>query len=234
MLRFIEVVVTPTTIPTILPASFFGGTTTNSVTAGASAVAGMNQTVCKFTPMFICNPYENPDGSMSYGQATQALLNAMANPAMRRRLIQMRQGGGGGLSTAREITASWIRLCSATAPTRLRDAIAMVSPPACFGQNGVDTKPGFIASVRAAVNVRFDIYEGPMNGSRERPEFPSGDERAQGLPSTGRQRVQCRTRSRHGEVPGPAARYLLCHRTVAPIWEGAWAMAIGISTPTGR
>ena len=33
--RFIEVVVTPTTIPTILPAAFFGGTTTNSITAGA-------------------------------------------------------------------------------------------------------------------------------------------------------------------------------------------------------
>lgn len=168
--RFIEVVVTPTTIPTILPASFFGGAGT--VTANASAVAGMDQAVCKMVPMFICNPYENPDGSMSYATATQALLSAVANPATKRRLIAMRQGGqGGGDNQFSPGNYGFLDSPMGSGANALRDAIAMVSPPACFIQNGVDTKPGFIASVRAAVNVRFDDYSGPMNSSKNDPNF---------------------------------------------------------------
>ena len=41
---------------TILPASIFGGS--NVVTAGAQAVAGFDQVVCNFTPVFVCNPFE--------------------------------------------------------------------------------------------------------------------------------------------------------------------------------
>src|SRR5262245_33096930 len=130
MVRFVEVIVTPTTIPTILPAftqAWFGGGTSNSVTAGAAAVAGMNQSVCKFTPMFICNPFESPDGSMSYGQATEALFNNVGTPAVRRRLIQMRQGGGGGSYTP----GNYGFLVSPTignGASALRDAVAMVNP----------------------------------------------------------------------------------------------------------
>jgi hypothetical protein len=53
----------------------------------------------------------------------------------------------------------------------LRDAIAMESPSACFRQIGVDTQPGFIASVRDAVNVRFDIYRGPMSSAKNDPNM---------------------------------------------------------------
>src|SRR5262249_9007226 len=67
--RFIEVTVTPTTIPTILPAAFFGGT--NQATAGAAAVAGRDHIACNFSPMFLCNPYET--AGMTYDQATAAL-----------------------------------------------------------------------------------------------------------------------------------------------------------------
>jgi Flp pilus assembly protein TadG len=168
--RFIEVVVTPTTIPTILPAAFFGGPST--VTGNASAVAGMDQTVCKMVPMFICNPYESPDGTMSYAQATQALLTAVGTPATKRRLIAMRQGGsGGGDNQFSPGNYGFLDSPLGTGANALRDAIAMVSPQACFVQNGVDTQPGYIASVRAAVNVRFDIYEGPLNSSRNDVNF---------------------------------------------------------------
>ena len=120
--------------------------------------------------MFICNPFENPDGSMSYGQATEALFNAIGSPAMRRRLIQMRQGGGGG-SYSPGNYGFLVSPSIGNGASALRDAIAMVNPPACFGQNGVETETGFIASVRAAFNVRFDVYEGSMNGVRNDPNF---------------------------------------------------------------
>ena len=56
--RFVEVTVVPVTMLTIMPVQFFGST--NSVTAGASAVAGMDQVSCGLTPLFICNPFELP------------------------------------------------------------------------------------------------------------------------------------------------------------------------------
>ena len=129
----------------------------NTVTAGARATAGMDQVVCDFTPMFIClvcNPYSTP--GMTYDQATAALQAAVANPAMRRRQIEMRRGGGGDGQYSPGNYGFLDNPTLGNGANALRDAIAMESPTACFKQNGVDTKPGFIASVRDAVNVRFD------------------------------------------------------------------------------
>src|SRR5690348_7362761 len=47
---FVEVTVEPIRLGTILPASFFGGS--NVLTVGAQAVAGFDQVVCDFTPIF--------------------------------------------------------------------------------------------------------------------------------------------------------------------------------------
>ena len=168
----------------------------------------MNQTVCKFTPMFICNPFENPDGSMSYGQATEALFTAIGDLAMRRRLIQMRQGGGGGSYTPGNY-GFLVSPSIGNGASALRDAIAMVNPPACFGQSGVETETGFIASVRAAFNVRFDVYEGSMNGVRNDPNFRPAMNTRKGMVLYWWQRVQRHTKSRHSEFPAIAARYLL-------------------------
>jgi Flp pilus assembly protein TadG len=66
--KFVEIQVTPTSMSTILPASYFGGS--NTVQASAAAVAGLEQAVCNFTPLFICNPYET--AGMTSDQATQA------------------------------------------------------------------------------------------------------------------------------------------------------------------
>src|SRR5262249_22844071 len=55
---FVEVSVEPVSMQTILPASIFGGS--NVLTAGAQAVAGFDQVVCSFTPIYICNPFEKP------------------------------------------------------------------------------------------------------------------------------------------------------------------------------
>jgi len=84
--KFVRVTVTPVTLSTILPASFFGGT--NSVTAGAEAVAGFPNTVaCNFPPIFICNPYET--AGMSDDAATAAFRTAMNDPATLRKQFRM-------------------------------------------------------------------------------------------------------------------------------------------------
>ena len=88
--RFVSVTVRPVTLPTILPAAFFGGA--NMVTTAASAVAGFDQVVCGVTPIYVCNPYET--AGMTYDQATEVLQHAAANPTDQGRLIRLRQYGG--------------------------------------------------------------------------------------------------------------------------------------------
>ena len=62
---FVEVTVEPIRMQTILPASIFGGS--NVLTVGAQAVAGFDQVVCNFTPIYICNPFETPGNVLRAG-----------------------------------------------------------------------------------------------------------------------------------------------------------------------
>ena len=165
--RFVEVTVAAQVFNTIFPASFTGGPNVASV--GARAVAGFNAAVCKFTPMYICNPYQGTGIS---------IFDAVNDPAKRRRLIELRKQGG---TTAQNSPGNYGFLLPpgmADDPTlngngasALRQMIGSSNPPACFVQNGVELKTGFIASVQQALNVRFDMYEGSMNSERSDPEF---------------------------------------------------------------
>jgi hypothetical protein len=83
----------------------------------------------------------------------------------------MRRGGGGDGQYSPGNYGFIDNPTMGSGANALRDAIAMVSSRACFTQNGVNTQPGFIASVRAAINVRFDIYEGALNSSKNDANF---------------------------------------------------------------
>jgi len=166
--RFVSVTVRPIILPTILPAALFGGA--NTVTTGASAVAGFDQVVCGVTPIYVCNPYETP--GITYDQATEALQHAAANPPDQGRLMRLRQYGGNAPYAA----ADYGFLSSPTLGSdemSLIDSIAVVRPAACFLQRGVNFRPGLVRSVHEGFNVRFDIYEGSMsekyNDSKYRP-----------------------------------------------------------------
>jgi Flp pilus assembly protein TadG len=159
--RFVSVTVKPVTLTTILPAALFGGS--NAITTGASAVAGFDQVVCQFMPLFVCNPYET-DG-MTYERATEALQAATADSGIRRRLIRLHQYRG-----ANEYAAGDYGFLESPSLGRgqgaLIDALATVRPTACFLQSRVNFRPGFIATAREGFNVRFDIYEGAMSSNK--------------------------------------------------------------------
>jgi hypothetical protein len=166
--RFVSVSVRPVSLPTILPAAFFGGAST--VTTTASAVAGFDQVVCGVTPIYVCNPYET--AGMTYEQATEALQRAAANPSDQGRLMRLRQYDG----NASYYAENYGFLDSPTLGSdemSLIDSLAVVRPAACFLQRGVNFRPGLVRSVREGFNVRFDIYEGAMsekyNDSNYRP-----------------------------------------------------------------
>jgi len=156
--RFVSVTIRPVTIPTLLPAAFLSGT--NAITSGASAVAGFDQVVCGVTPIYVCNPYEAP--GMTSDQATEALQHAAANAADQARLIRLRQHDENTPYAA----ADYGFLNSPTLGSddaSLIDAIAVLRPPVCFRQRGVNLRQGLVRSAREGFNVRFDIYEEAMS-----------------------------------------------------------------------
>jgi hypothetical protein len=159
---FVEVTAEPLTMHTILPASFFGGQ--NTVTVGAQAVAGFDQVVCDFTPVFICNPFETP--GMSYEQATQSLVAASNDSAAQRKLIRLvgtqqarRPFGPGDFGYLVPTTGALPgEACGPAKGAGLGKALAASRPPICLRLSGVDLQPGDDQAAMDGLNTRFDIY----------------------------------------------------------------------------
>jgi Putative Flp pilus-assembly TadE/G-like len=159
---FVEVTVKPIALPTILPASFFGGS--NLLTVGAQAVAGFDQVVCDFTPIFICSPFET--GGMSYRQATEALVSASHDPAAQRKLIRLAGTqekfgafGRGDFGYLTPTTGSLpAHACGPIAGGGIGQATAASRPPTCLRLSGVDLQPGNDQVAMDGLNTRFDIY----------------------------------------------------------------------------
>jgi len=165
--RFVAVTVRPTTLTTLLPASFFGGA--NAVSAGAAAVAGFDQVVCQLTPLYVCNPSEVP--GMSYEQASAALQEAAADPVSRRRLLRLRQYGDRNEPYAAGDYGFLQPAQMGSDTDEIMDAVAVERPDVCFIQNRVNFRLGALPAVREAFNVRFDIYEGSMSGRQNDPAY---------------------------------------------------------------
>src|SRR5262249_41361590 len=159
---FVEVTVKPIALPTILPASFFGGS--NLLTVGAQAVAGFDQVVCNFTPIYICNPFETP--GMSYADATQALPDASNDPAGQRKLIRlagtqtmMRNFGPGNFGYLTPTSGSLpVEACGPPTGAGIGQAIAASRPTTCLKLSGVDIQPANDRVATDGLNTRFDIY----------------------------------------------------------------------------
>ncbi len=186
--RFIEITVKPQGLSTLMPASFVGGS--NNVSATATAVAGYTRGVCFFTPMMMCNPFEDSDPD---------LFEVAATPEFKRRMIQIRKAGGnsdsgcggvahtnppagppgggppgggppgggggppfGGFYTPGNFT--FLRTSLGPGAEAVRQSLAMVDPGACYVEDGVDTQPGqLMGPAREGINVRFDIFKSEEN-----------------------------------------------------------------------
>ncbi|CDX20655.1 conserved exported hypothetical protein [Mesorhizobium sp. ORS 3324] len=175
--RYIEVTATPVGFFSMFPVSFISGNTSdNSFTVGAVSVAGFTRGVCDFTPVYICNPYEN---------STDSIYAVASDPTKRRRLIELRQQGG---STAQNSPGNYGFLQppnGSGGANAIRDMIAKTKSQACYNSRGVLLRPGFIATVRDALNVRFDVYNGSMNGNKNNPNYAPGENVRKGYKTQG-------------------------------------------------
>ncbi|MFN4140911.1 pilus assembly protein TadG-related protein [Aestuariivirga sp.] len=169
--RFVQVIVDPKNYDTIFPASFIGALS-NTTSTSAEAVAGFQAAVCDFTTMFICNPYEE-SGNTNITEATELMKHFNRENGRLGRLINMKQTGG---NNAQYFPGNFGFLIPAGTSANpgadtLRDNVAVVSPKACFLASGVELRTGAITAIRTGFNVRFDLYEGKLNGKKSHTDY---------------------------------------------------------------
>ncbi|MER8701809.1 pilus assembly protein TadG-related protein [Mesorhizobium sp. M1273] len=154
--RFVEVTVAPVGFAAIFPASFLSSSASNNFNVGAVAVAGFTSGVCDFTPVFMCNPYETVNGTNAAGGFT--LEQAVSNPAVHRRLIELRKVGNGAAAGPGNFGFLEPPAGVGNGAQALAQTIATSRPIGCYSSANVSTKTGQNAGpVQDAFNVRFGI-----------------------------------------------------------------------------
>jgi Flp pilus assembly protein TadG len=167
--RFVEVKLTDANdraIDTMFAPAIGGNSTAN---ASAVAIAGFTSAVCKFTPLFICNPYEG-DGIDTLPEFTTMVETA----SQQRRLITLKKGPGGGSTSYFPGNFGFLQPQDGRGANALRDSLGKVDPGSCFRQDGVQTRTGNVISVRQAVNARFDVYDGNYNSKKNDADYRPG------------------------------------------------------------
>ncbi|HJR20545.1 MAG TPA: hypothetical protein VJ822_02930, partial [Dongiaceae bacterium] len=157
-------------------ATAIGGDQTTA--AGATAVAGFTSAVCKFTPLFMCNPFEEDDASLAH------FTEQFDTTAERRRIIALKKSGSGASYTPGNF--GFLESEIGPGAKALGESLASVEPAACFRQDGVETKTGSTNSVHKAINVRFDLYANGIPGSwKSSSEFRPSTNVTKGYLQTG-------------------------------------------------
>jgi hypothetical protein len=153
--RFVEIVAQPRTVSyMVLPiANAFGqvfGTGQLQTNLQLRATAGFRRAICNNVPLMVCNPAEATQGSGAQFTFTPG------------RQIKARfQGGGWGPPNF-----GLLDNYPGNGAAEMREAMAKVSPFTICTEDQVSVKTGQnTGPVGQGMNVRFDIYEGPMGGN---------------------------------------------------------------------
>jgi Flp pilus assembly protein TadG len=199
--RFVRVDIAAHTVGLTFGAAFRAllGSNDDTVDVTASAIAGNTTLACDVSTMMMCLP---PG------------FNAAAQSG---RVIQLRAGGQGGGWWAPgnfgfllpEDTLSAVDEEGACSPDNFSGPVpdwcflAAQSPATvCFDQEGVDTRTGqAVGNFAAALNTRFDIYEGVLNRYRADPRFAPAPNVIDGISVERRGNGQCSTDEADPEDP---------------------------------
>ena len=162
--RFCQVSVVAKTMDTYFVQAFANQSTKST---NAVAVAGFDSAVCKFTPLFICNPFEFGDPG---GIGASTIEQAVTLPSFRRRLWMLAVIGGADQPSAGNF--GFLESPMGPGAAQLANSLAVATPDTCFIENGVDTKTGAnTGPVRTAINVRFDMYRGSFNAKKNNAAY---------------------------------------------------------------
>jgi Putative Flp pilus-assembly TadE/G-like len=154
--RYVEITLKPVPFKSFFAAAVdaVGGPTQ----AGATAIAGFDSVACNVAPLFTCNPYEGTSTS---------IFDAGKDPTFRRRLMTIKEKGEQYFPG----NYGYLQPPNGTGADEVRENLARDRPKGCYKLAGVELRTGNIASTAEAVNVRFDLYEGPMGGTKSDPVY---------------------------------------------------------------
>lgn len=158
--KYVEVEVVPETVRAIFSRSLASQVAT--VTLEASSIAGSTNGVCGAAPLFVCNPYENSETS---------IYEAMETAKFQRRLVEFKTTRRNS-DTYGPGNFGFLDPYGRGDNSRIDEAIAISKPPICISKAaGVNLQTGNIASLRVALNTRFDIYEGKFRKYNSDPDY---------------------------------------------------------------
>ncbi|MAM62281.1 pilus assembly protein TadG-related protein [Maritimibacter sp. UBA3975] len=155
--RFVSVRLDDRGVAPVFGAVFaaLGGDTAGRDTAGAHAVAGFTRYACNVTPLMICAPSASFDISANVGRSLDLHLAADAG--------QLAAGAIAPLDPVADLIGL-DGVCAGLSGIGLD--ICMIAgeadKPVCLADDGVSVRDSLLSvSLDAALNIPFDIYDGP-------------------------------------------------------------------------
>ena len=159
--NYVEIKLKSEEVETLFPTSILKKMT--DTTLSARSIAGLEQSIQGGAPIFVCNPHENSNIS---------IYEAMEDPNFRRKQIKLKAQGKGNVQYGPG-NFGWLDTFDGKGgASALEEAIALDIPNTYISKTaGVYLRPGNIASMRHAVNTRFDIYEGSFKNKKNDPRY---------------------------------------------------------------
>ncbi|MCG5481026.1 TadE/TadG family type IV pilus assembly protein [Sinorhizobium alkalisoli] len=140
----------------------------DTINIAAEAVAVYRAAACDVTPIYICNPYENPAGGNAE-EAAEALHTEFANGNLYGRQIEFHNDNAG--STPGPGNFGFLAVGDPGA-NALAEALAIGRPGMCYKQDDLSTKPGVMKGpVENGVNTRFGLYGGSFSSNDKNPLY---------------------------------------------------------------
>ena len=164
---YARVVVKPQAMTTIFPVPV--GFNRDTINVAAEAVAVYRASACDVTPIYICNPFENPGGGDAEA-ATDLLHTNFANGNLYGRQIEFHNDNDTG-STPGPGNFGFLAVGDNGA-SALAEALAIGKPGMCYKQNDLTTEPGVMKGpVESGVNTRFGLYGGSFSNNDKNPLY---------------------------------------------------------------
>lgn len=132
----------------------------SSVPVSATAVAKTLSAVCDFTPLYICNPFENVTGYSGDG-----LEERFNDGDLHGRLLRLHPKGNGTHTPGNFgfLQVEGANGAVSASAAALRSVFAGRRPGSCFAAGQVTTKPGGAVAIAAGINTKFAMFTGPFN-----------------------------------------------------------------------
>ena len=160
---YAHVVAKDQSVQTIFPLGFAGRQT---VAVNTEAVATYTAAACDVTPIYVCNPFEDPGGG-SPTPATDIHANFAAGNLYARQMIlrfdASNPPGPGNFGFLRTFGSG---------ANVLAHALATGAPGVCFEEDGLDTEPGQnVGPVKNGLNTRMGLYGGSFGQYDNNPAY---------------------------------------------------------------